>query len=898
MISINIVPERMQFLSSNPKKLIKESCKINCKILNYNDLTKYLNECKKYNDYISAINSLKSENLSPIEITHGATYIAENIIPFVSNLDDILNPKFVKIFSESYYDIMKNCNTDIHDFYKPSNMVQSEPCKIYKFKNYIKENKSIDIDLLNSYVIESTENEDSMNDAIYMLEKIIESSMCSYESCNRIYNFLDHLYRDCNKEFNYKIPSKNDFNKNKALIESYNIIYDAAKKYRAADRVIKNHKTLSNRYNFDKVVTENSVLFTDDQSDCIYEMCKLMDTFHSLSFESRYNMYLENTLYLLNKNGINYNLNNIAESVTDYIMINYPMNESNMDSINKVLRNNIFFKDTEYANSFTMKNDNDIINEYVDIINESVYYESIADYSEVLPNLIDNYLHNTYTSGLKYYKDWVNESKEESKNKAEEQSKKITVVSKIKDKVVSSAKQGIADGVKDNKDDESISNLINNFKKQDEKDVGKLKSLIIKIYSKDPDDAIKNTPSILNIIRIMLTVGVVAFTPLVGLILIIVDQVIALNINRKQADKLLNYFYKERDKIEDRLYDASGDKREKLDTYLKKLNDAIDKLENHKDNLKSDVEVDDDSDEIINDMAYILSMCESAEIIDKFDINIITNAIKEYYDIIPLEFIDSITELSLLVNEVVNKNKILESLEFAYNDLPNKVSDMIQITNIGSCLSENINKIKYCENNYEDFEVPIIEFADVLRSLQINLAQENCLHEGMSFKNTFKLAAINIKDKITNLSDKEKSACKTINAMANNLKNKIETSITNSNREAVIKGSIMPSFSSLIKMILVSGAAIALKVNIGIIVTGWIGIFACKAIMTNKERAIVLDDIESEIEVIEKKLAIAEREEDFDTYKNLLKLSKKLKREAQRIKYKISVSGRNILNKD
>lgn len=883
MVNISVVSERL-ISRTKSNKLLSESCSYPCNILNYQDLIKYIDECKIYNDYKNAIKSLKSDKLSPIDIKHGATYIAENIIPNIKSkdLDNIIDDRFIKNFNESYYDLINECRIGIDDFYKEEKINQTEPSINYQIKKSFCENKFIDDELIEKYI--SNINENSKLYSVSFITNVMESGVCSFNSYKVIYEFLNrnNLASDINNDY-YAI---NAFN------ESYKIIQETAKKYRAADRIIKNHDTLSGRYNFDKIINDNKNLFTNDQSDCIYETCKLMDTFN-LSFNNRYNMYLENNLYLLHKNGIDYDINNIAESVTDYMMMNYPMNENNISTINKILETNIFFKDSEYAKNIIESSKNNLKKSFISHINES-YFDSFntKKNNDTLRSIIETDLGKMYTDGLNYYHQWINEGKEESKEKANFISDKFN---KIKTLAKNASKEGLADGDKIIKDDNKVSDLINDFKKQDKKDIGKFKSLIVKIYSKDPEDAINNTPSILNIIRIGLALGVASFAPFIGVIMLIVDQVISLNINRKQTDKLLKYFYNEKEKIENKLYDSSKDK-ENLKAYLKKLDDAINKLENHKDDLKSDVDNEDDDDkEAINDMAYIMTMCESAIIINNFDVNIITNAIREHYETIPGEFIDSVTELSLLVNKVVDRQKILEALQFAYDRMSEKnMNDIVAETNIRSCLSENMSKIRYCENDYEDFDVPIIELADILTSLQNSITQENCLHEGMSFKNTFKLAAINIKDKITNLSDKEKGACKTINAMANNIKNKIETSITNSNREAVIRGSILPSFSTLIKMIIASAGAIALNVNIGIVVAGWIGALACRSIMTNKERTIVLDDIESEIEVVEKKMAIAEREEDFDKYKELLKLSKKLKREAQRIRYKANAIGRNI----
>ena len=699
-------------------------------------------------------------------------------------------------------------------------------------------------------------------------------------------------------------PSKEIQNK---YVKAYNMIHEAATEYRSADRIIVNHEALSRRYNFDKIVQEGRNNISNDQTDLVWEICSYIDTL-KINIHQRYNMCLENTLYLFNKNGVEYDIEHIAESATDYIMMNYPMTDDNLSEMASVLKRNIFFKDTEFAKTFVESYERESFNK--SILNIQSKYDIPSDCMEpsILIEFINREIDSVYSKGLqeyntyKLYRNFIGSAADENKTNAYSLAEEVSKLDKIKTQVTTSAKEGIKIGSKELDDDKSISDLITEFKKKEKKDVGAFKNLIHKIYAKDPEDAIRHTPSILNLIRMILVFSTIAFTPFLGVILFIVDAVISLDINRKQTDKLLSFFKKEREKVEDKMEKTSGEKREKLSAYLKKLDDAIMRLSNYKDDLSTDIlnNDEDDDQEILNDMAQICTLCECMNTINKFDLSIITDCIKEHYDIIPSEFIDSITELSLLVKDVANRDSILESLEYAYNDLLkfNKIKEdqIIERASISSCLYENINKIKTCVNDYEDFNVPIVELAETLNSLQIYLSEENCLLEGMSAKNTFKLAAINIKDKITTLSDKAKTSVNNINSIANRIKTKIEASINNANREAVIRGSILPQFSTLVSMIVASGVAIALQVHIGIIVAGWLGILACRKGMAHKERELILDEIESEIEVLEKQISIAEREEDFDKYKQLLILSKKLKREAARIKNRSKAAGRNNRN--
>lgn len=748
---------------------------------------------------------------------------------------------------------------------------------------------------------------DLNNGANIIAENIIPKvdnlkSVFSNKSLEKLFNvqysFIDEYYSAGNYTDGInKINEAAKMNTSEPTYTSYKIILRSVQENTSADRVIHNHETLSRRYNFDKIVQENQNYASDDQSSLVYEVCSYIDTFKNVSFDKRINICLENILYLCNKNGVNYNIDNIAESVVDYLSINYDMTPDNKRSMYNIFKKNIFFNESKFAKEFCESYEQDQIDDYVLYLSET--YNIDTEYmkdKDVVVNLIDMDLKSKYHEGFNEYLNYKRKGSISSYNNAVKLMETSEKINKAKEMIVTSAKSGIESGKNELNDDDPVTELIRKFKKQEKKDVGLLKRLINKVYAKNPEDAIKHTPSILNILRLTLVFGTMAFAPVVGLVLLIVDQVMALDINRSQTDKLLKYFEEERSKVEAKLNTASDEKKEKLKKYLSKLDEAIDKLDGYKEDLKSDVQrkEEDDSKEILNDMAHICALCEAMSLIDSFDTTLISNIIKEHSEIIPLEFIDAICEFTIISNGIINKSQILESLEYAYDKILNKGKTnqnlLIENINLTSCLFENINKIKYTTITplSENTDTQIIEFADILLNLQKNLSDTTCLNESMSTKNTLKLAAINIKDKIHTVSDKAKSSINTINTYANKIKTSIEMAMTNSNRESVIKGSILPKFSTMLGLILTSGIAIALKVNIGIIVVGWLGIFACRLGMTKKERQMILDEIETDIDIIDKKIANAEREEDFEQYKQLTLLSKKLKREKVRIERKMA----------
>ena len=158
----------------------------------------------------------------------------------------------------------------------------------------------------------------------------------------------------------------------------------------------------------------------------------------------------------------------------------------------------------------------------------------------------------------------------------------------------------------------------------------------------------------------------------------------------------------------------------------------------------------------------------------------------------------------------------------------------------------------------------------------------------MTFTNTLKLALTRLKNTAMKLSDKEKQISNSIDVSVNNVSKGLEAAVANDNREAIIKGRILPSASKTIKIALATGAAWA--VNPALAVIGAIGAFACSAKLKAKERQLVLDDIEIELKMCERYLRLAEEKNDMKAIRQIEITQRNLQRQQQRIKYKMKVT--------
>ena len=120
----------------------------------------------------------------------------------------------------------------------------------------------------------------------------------------------------------------------------------------------------------------------------------------------------------------------------------------------------------------------------------------------------------------------------------------------------------------------------------------------------------------------------------------------------------------------------------------------------------------------------------------------------------------------------------------------------------------------------------------------------------------------------------------------------VEKSLTSNRREAIIKGSIIPSFSKCLKTAIVVGGVAFVNPIAGLITA--MGMFGASKYLNRRERQLIYDEIDTELKVVEKELQLAENDGNMKKYRFLLQYQKKLARERQRIKYGLKVHGRDI----
>lgn len=156
-----------------------------------------------------------------------------------------------------------------------------------------------------------------------------------------------------------------------------------------------------------------------------------------------------------------------------------------------------------------------------------------------------------------------------------------------------------------------------------------------------------------------------------------------------------------------------------------------------------------------------------------------------------------------------------------------------------------------------------------------------------------KMAMLGMKKKMSEMGHKERELCNDLDNASRIFVKGLKDAMISDRREAIIKGSIIPSFSKCIK-IAVGLAGVAKFIDPSIAIIAAVGGFAMSKHLTHKERILLLDEIEVELDVVEKEINLAESRNQLNKYRALQKYKKDLQRQYQRIRYNVRV-GKDIL---
>lgn len=721
-----------------------------------------------------------------------------------------------------------------------------------------------------------------------------------------------------------------------------NILESRLEDIRTAARIVNNRTQLSKRFNIQNTVIESCVF--PDKTDSIISLCEMIDTYN-MKPHIKMNIALENITYEYYRNNVP--ARNIASVALEYFLTrDSQIPDKVYKNYKMVLENNTIYEAEDYGNLYdaVMANDGEEYKKQVrallsDVIQNDNRLEGIdncateADIVATLEELKD-FIRTNYPSSKEraciyqaiqlfplafgVSKDFVdmevskrfdlidmNECLEKGDKEVAKENA-ITFGETIQSYDANELLHALDSY---NESSEDIKDVLTDFKADQNKSMGKFKSIINKIHARKPEDIIDGMPNIFNIVRTVFILGTACITPIGPVIaasLGLVDFLINRKINDKQCDELLEKLRNERSAVHEKIKKTKSEKtKNELIEYDKHLSESIEKVKDYADSLSNDEHDDDrdyespdggdddlgdfdldfdmDFESTIMQVGRLLSLSES---LLEFSSRSVTDDFnKKLYKTMNILAENSLLPRFMEVAKYANisANMVNESMDIIGKDHMNQPMVSTALTSTKYILANE-------SYNFNNAKMMVAE--NIANEVVTNVMEATLVTEKVNL-NTIKLALQDAKSKLKNLDTKAKNMWATADAYANSFTKGIEKAMTSDRREAIIKGSIIPSFSKCMKSAIALAGTGLIFGPTGAIIAA-IGGLGVSAALTAREKKLLYDEIETELKVVEKQIEIAQNDGDMNQYRFLLNYQKKLTREHQRIKYGLKVSGRDI----
>lgn len=698
-----------------------------------------------------------------------------------------------------------------------------------------------------------------------------------------------------------------------------------------AERIIKNQNMLCKRFNVDKIVKEN--MYNPDL--IVSELCELIDTYN-VPDHYKYNVALENIIYSMVKNGIDVDDTKVVSSITEYFMYrDMNISDEKYKNYQDVLANNYISKSLgkdalieavlhnspaayrDLTESLLGSSSDLFITEYfldkaLAIHTEAdaaEYMEEVEAYikREVLEIKDEAILYRSIDNIPRYSgvsKDFINIKKSNIFDK--EKFDKLCTLDGIIDDTEAICEKDKYDifnkesyrTITFEADTSDIEELIAKYKADQDKSPSKIKNFFIKLHTKSPEVIIDDLPDVMAFARAGILLAVATITPvgpIVAGVLGLISWLISKKINDKEANRLLLSIRSEKKKIQSKIEKSSNEKKTKqLEEYLDCLKKCEDKVESYLDSIEdadhSDPDNDDDDLDFDMDFENAFMNLTQAAIVSESLINTNMNSIKWIPLITKGGKVNILYEISdLILKSSIPLNEYIAELRKAKETVISESYTGYDKRIVNTAIDAEIYRLSSIKE--DSYRIRNIFEEDIANQALLEMSYQ-VIQEKFSL-NTVKLALQNAKAKLKELNTKQKSLWQSVDAQGSGLVKSIEKALTSDRREAIIKGSIIPSFSKCIKgAIALAGTGIIFGPTGALIAA--IGGLATSKVLNDRERKLLFDEIDTELKVVEKQIEIAQNDGDMNQYRFLLKYQKKLTREYQRIKYGFKVQGRDI----
>ena len=615
-------------------------------------------------------------------------------------------------------------------------------------------------------------------------------------------------------------------------------------------RVISNHNLISKRFGVDSFIRENTV-FDKDYNCVIAELCSYIDTYN-FGLDSKYKIALEETLYAMRRANVSITEQQIVEAVTDYFAsVDMHPNDTNgklFEIMEQVIENSRFFSDSKYPKA----------------LKESLIRVNDGEIKTDLEELF--------------------KSKEEA-----------LVMESASDK------WRIA---------------VEAFKAMPKKTEAALKKLADTLFIVHRDeDIINNSYNLLSLIfYYTVWVGTLSIGIAPGIIGAIALKTINYTAERKYMDKVLKKWYAHRDSVHRKMEKCSDEeKKKKFEEYLKSIDKNIEKLEEYSDKLrgedekksadkrpenytgKNDNDFDMDFDFKFDENAKnaIMDLKVMAEAVStiKWDSNTSEKLLEQ--DIISSmngDDLEYISDMTVKYPGLLNPRRVLEVVDYRAKLYRESNDDPLYLnrTILSECkakLEKAIDAQATPED--EDTDKDVIKELNEIAVFSTVVDQKLSSMNELSVTSNLKLAADKLMSVASSLSDKEQIISRNIDGACRFLQRSIEKSMSMENREAVIRGDILPSVSKIIKWVCIIGGAAFIHVGLAALVI--LFKFAMDKKIRTKERQMVVDELDIELKMVDKYIADASAAKNYKKEKELLLIKKKLQHQSDRLKWNIKL---------
>jgi hypothetical protein len=654
------------------------------------------------------------------------------------------------------------------------------------------------------------------------------------------------------------------------------------------DRILKNYDMISKRFNLDKVLIEN--YNGDNIQETVLSICNLIDTYNT-SDTIKLNTTLETVWYGLSKFGYNIDLSTMFESACNYFMLKH----DGANTCKLVLDATVITDPYKLGLSYIMEDP-----EVKDKFNNSIIGKTVED-------SIFNFI-----------------TKES-----------VMITDNTKKPLV-------------------FIDAFNKFKKAGRDiEIGYL-DMLETLFRNKESDIPNNIYTIVHYIKLyMVEYSNFSLEKVNEWMDFISDRFVEKEYSEEIARQLLFLLNDEKNRVESAVEGyVDRDVADRLSVFLRSLNRFIDNVEIYISNItgKSPDDIisiekteDDNKEELTEQdlqmLAYIPAILNELKVDEYIDID---SYLDRNISIIPNDILVEICKFNRDYAPLVDPEHVINLLEnrliaikmgrVSSATITDKYSTMSTYNDCINILKEEQkNPVMTVEEAYA-----YIKAYNTINSVLVLIESSYNTYGSIletSFGNTLKMARERMAHAVANLGDKEKEASRSIDSAVNRFVEGLRRLFTTNQREAVIKGTICPSASQALKILLgatglsavgsvgtkaaagavakaAAGAAAGTKTAAALTsaakvlgamkfpVLAIISILAfiiCSKKFKNKERMMVLDEIDIELQMVDKYLELAERKEDLVAYKQLITIKRSLERDKQRIQYGMKVSGQKVI---